>query len=109
MLVVAALQNVTRPRSIWVHAIALVFGLFEGAVLGGIYAADAPLAGVHVVAGLVSYFVPIVAAALLFFLILRPLVDVAFASRLQERWAMLLLTAIPVHNGLHGILGIMQS
>ncbi len=109
MLVVAALQNVTRPRSIWVHAIALAFGLFEGAVLGAIYAADAPLAGVHVVAGLVSYFFPIVAAALLFFLILRPLVDVAFASRLQERWAMLLLTAIPVHNGLHGILGIMRS
>jgi len=109
MLVVAALQNITDARTAWARVVAASFGLFEGLILGAAYTPDAPLAGMHGVAALVSYAAPIVAGALLLLLVARALVDLTHRTRLQERWAVLLLSAIPIHSGLHGVLGILQS
>jgi hypothetical protein len=109
MLVVAALQNITGARAFWTRAVALAFGVGEGMNLGGIYVADAPLAGTHGFAALVAYSAPIAAGALLLLFVARPVVDLAYRSRLQERWAVLLLSAVPIHTGLHGVLGVFQS
>jgi hypothetical protein len=109
LLVVAALQNITRSRGIWIRAVALAFGVLEGLILGAAFASDAPLAGTHAFAAFLSFAAPVVAAALLLLLVARWLVDAVCRTRLQERWAVLLLSAIPIHSGLHGVLGIMGS
>lgn len=109
LLVVAALQNVTGSRTMWVRLVASAFGVLEGVLLAVAYAADAPLAGTHGVAALLSYAAPIMAGALLLLLFARLFVDLACQTRLQERWTMLLLSAIPIHSGLHGVLGLMGS
>ena len=109
LLVVAALQNITSSRGIFIRAVALAFGVLEGLILGAAFASDAPLAGTHAFAAFLSYAAPVVAAALLLLILARWLVDAACRTRLQERWAVLLLSAIPIHSGLHGVLGIMGS
>jgi HupE / UreJ protein len=109
LLVVAALQNITGARMVWTRAVALAFGVCEGVVMGSAYASDAALSGTHVLAALAAYAAPVAAGALLFLLLARPLVDLAYQSRLQERWAVLLLSAIPIHSGLHGVLGMFRS
>jgi hypothetical protein len=109
LLVVAALQNIAGARAIWIRNVALVFGAVEGFVLGDAFAVDAALAGTHAVLALFSYAAPVVAGALLLLILARVLVDAIGQTRLQERWAVLLLSAIPVHSGLHGVLGVLGS
>lgn len=109
LLVVAALQNITSARANWIRAIAVAFGLVEGLILGEAFRSDVPLAGTHALAAFLAYTAPLVAAALLFLILARVLVDAACQTRLQERWAILLLSAIPIHSGLHGVLGLMGS
>ena len=105
LLVIAALQNITGARAIWIWNVALVFGAVEGFLLGDAFALDAALAGTHAVGAFFSYVAPVVAGALLLLMLARVLVDAVGQTRLQERWAVLLLSAIPIHSGLHGILG----
>jgi len=106
LLVIAALQNITGARAIWIRNVALAFGAVEGFVLGDAFAVDAALAGTHAVGAFFSYVAPVVAGALLLLILARVLVDAIGQTRLQERWAVLLLSAIPIHAGLHGVLGV---
>jgi HupE/UreJ protein len=109
LLVVAALQNITGSRTTWIRVVAVAFGVLEGLILGAAFESDRALAGTHALAAFLAYAAPLVAAALLIVILARLIVDAVCQTRLQERWAVLLLSAIPIHSGLHGILGVMGS
>jgi hypothetical protein len=102
-LVAAAVQNLTRPRHRWVYLAAIVFGLIDGLVLGGPLRANGALAGSHGLLALVSFAAPILLGSLWLLLIAHPAIALVRRSRLTERWAVILLSAIPLHAGLHGL------
>jgi hypothetical protein len=102
-LVAAAVQNLTTPSYRWVYVAAVVFGLIDGLVLGGPLRANGALAGSHTVLSFASFAVPILLGSLWLLLIAHPAIAVLRRSRLTERWAVVLLSAIPIHAGLHGL------
>jgi hypothetical protein len=103
-LVVAALQNITAPRLVWVRIVSGFFGLVDGASLGAAYRDAWMFAGSHTLVSLVSFAVPVVAGSLWLLLIVQPVVGLVYRSRLPERIAIILLSAVPAHAGLHGVL-----
>jgi hypothetical protein len=105
-LVVVALQNVTAPRFVWVGVGAAVFGLLDGLSFGLDYRQGLPLAGAHTLLSFVSFAAPVLIATLWLLILIRPLVGVLYRSRVPERWALICLSAIPIHAGLHGIMAL---
>jgi hypothetical protein len=103
-LVVAGLQNITAPRLVWVRIVSGVFGLADGAISGSAYRDAWMLAGPHTFVSLASFVVPIVLGSLWLLLIVQPVVGLVYRWGLPERIAIILLSAVPVHAGLHGIL-----
>lgn len=103
-LVIVALQNVTEPRLVWIQVMAIVFGLLDGAGFGFVYRQGLPLAGSHTLTSLVSFVGPVLLASVWLLIIARPLVGLLYRSRVPERWAILCLSAIPIHAGLHGLM-----
>jgi hypothetical protein len=102
-LVAAAVQNLTRPRRRWVYVAAVVCGLIDGLVLGGALRANGALAGSHGLLSLASFAAPILLGSLWLLLIAQPAIALVRRSRLTERWAVILLSAMPLHAGLHGL------
>jgi hypothetical protein len=107
-LVVAALQNITPAREVWRRATAGAFGVFQGVLFGAAYGADLPLAGAHSVIALTAYAAPVLAGALWLLLLAKAIVDLVYRTKIPERWALVLLSFVPIHTGLHGILGIVR-
>jgi hypothetical protein len=103
-LVAAALQNVTAPRLVWVRIVSGVFGLVDGASFASAYSDASMFAGPHTLLSLVSFAAPVVLGSLWLLLIVQPVVGLAYRWGLPERIAIILLSAIPVHAGLHGVL-----
>jgi hypothetical protein len=103
-LVVAALQNITMPRLVWVRIVSGVFGLVDGASFGSAYRDAWMLAGPHTLVSLVSFTAPVVLGSIWLLLIVQPVVGLVYRSGLPQRIAVILLSAVPVHAGLHGIL-----
>ena len=103
-LIIVALQNITQPRLTWVRVVAIVFGLLDGLSFGFTYRQGLPLAGAHTVTSLVSFAGPVLLASLWLMLIAQPVVGLLYRSKLPERWAILCLSAVPIHAGVHGIL-----
>src|SRR5258708_25712214 len=103
-LVVAALQNITAPRLVWVRIVSGVFGLVDGASFGSAYRDAWMLAGSHTLVSLLSFTAPVVLGSLWLLLIVQPAVGLVYRSGLPQRIAILLLSAVPVHAGLHGVL-----
>ena len=103
-LVVAALQNITAPRVVWVQIVSGVFGLVDGASFGSAYRDAWMLAGPHTFVSLVSFAAPVVLGSLWLLLIVQPVVGIVYRWGLPERLVIILLSAVPVHAGLHGIL-----
>jgi hypothetical protein len=102
-LIIVALQNITEPRFAWIRVAAVVFGVLDGLSFGFAYREGLPLAGSHTFTSLVSFAVPVLLASLWLLLIAQPVVGLLYRSKLPERWAILCLSAIPIHAGLHGI------
>lgn len=103
-LIIVALQNITEPRFTWIRVMAVVFGLVDGLGFGFAYRQGLPLAGAHTFASLVSFAGPVLLASLWLLLMAQMVVGLLYRSKLPERWAILCLSAIPIHAGLHGIL-----
>jgi len=104
ILVVAALQNITEPRLVWIRIVSGVFGLVDGASFGSAYRDAWMFAGSHTLVSLVSFAAPVVLGSLWLLLIVQPVVGLVYRSGLPQRIAIILLSAIPVHTGLHGVL-----
>jgi hypothetical protein len=105
-LVVAAVQNVTVPRLAWVTVAAAVFGLLDGLSFGFAYRQGLPLAGAHTLLSYFAFAGPVLVATLWLLILVRPLVGVLYRSPVPERWALICLSAIPIHTGLHGIMAL---
>jgi hypothetical protein len=103
-LVVAALQNITTPRLVWVRIVSGVFGIVDGASFGSAYRDAWMLAGPHTLVSLVAFTAPVVLGSIWLLLILQPVVGLVYRSGLPQRIAIILLSAVPVHAGLHGVL-----
>jgi hypothetical protein len=103
-LIIVGLQNITEPRFAWIRMMAIVFGLLDGLTFGFTYRQGLPLAGSHTLTSLVAFAAPVLFASLWLLLIARPVVGLLYRSRFPERWAIVCLSAIPIHAGLHGIL-----
>jgi hypothetical protein len=103
-LVVAALQNITAPDFPWVRRVAAVFGVFDGLLLGAAFRETVPFAGTHVTVSIVAYAATILVGSLWLLLVAHPAVGLVYRSRLPERWAIVCLSAIPIHAGLHSLL-----
>ena len=108
-LVVAALQNITASRLAWVGVAAAAFGLFDGLSFGAAYRLGLPLAGAHTLLSFLSFAGPVLVASLWLLILIRPLVGLLYRSRIPERWALICLSAIPIHTGLHGIMALSGS
>jgi hypothetical protein len=102
-LVVAGLQNITAPRLPWVQAAAAVFGILDGLVIGVVYQENLQFAGTLPAIGFLSFLLPILIGSLWLLLVAQPVVAIVRRSRLPERWATVLLSAIPIHAALHAI------
>jgi hypothetical protein len=103
-LAVAALQNITAPRLVWVRIVSGVFGLVDGASFGSAYRDAWMLAGSHTLVSLASFTAPVVLGSLWLVLIVQPVVGLVYRSGLPQRIAIILFSAVPVHAGLHGVL-----
>lgn len=108
-LIVATLQNITAPRFGWVAIVAGVFGLVDGLGFGFAYRQGLPLAGAHTLVSFVSFAGPVLFATLWLLILIRPLVGLIYRSPVPARWAILCLSAIPIHYGLHGIMALSGS
>jgi hypothetical protein len=86
-----------------VYVAAVVCGLIDGLVLGGALRANGALAGSHGLLSLASFAAPILLGSLWLLLIAQPAIALVRRSRLTERWAVILLSAMPLHAGLHGL------
>jgi hypothetical protein len=106
VLVVAAIQNITEPRFLWFVIVAAVFGLVDGLQVGIAYLQGLPLAGAHTLVSFVSFAGPILIGSLWLLLVIRPVVHIVYRSRIPERWAIICLSAIPIHVGLHGLMAL---
>ena len=102
-LVVAGLQNITAPRLPWVQAAAAVFGILDGLVIGVVYRQNLQFAGAFPSIAFLSFLVPILLGSLWLLLVAQPVVAIVRRSRLPERWATVLLSAVPIHAALHAI------
>jgi hypothetical protein len=102
-LVVAGLQNITAPRLPWVQAAAALFGILDGLVIGAAYREHLQFAGAFPAIAFLSFLLPILVGSLWLLLVAQPVVAIVRRSRLPERWATVLLSAIPIHAALHAI------
>jgi hypothetical protein len=103
-LVVAALQNITGPQFKWVRAEAAAFGVLDGLLIGLAFRESAQFAGSHASMAIVSFAAPILAGSLWLLLVAFPILRMIHRSRLPARWAIVCLSALPIHTGLHGLL-----
>ena len=104
VLAVAGIQNVTAPRATWVRLAAAMFGILSGLVLGGLYKTDAALAGSHPLIGFVAYLLPILVGLLWLLIVTHAAAAMLRRTQLPERWATVLLSALPVHAALHALM-----
>jgi hypothetical protein len=103
-LAVAGLQNVVAPRLPWVQAVAAAFGILDGLAIGVVYRQSLQFAGAFPAVAFVSFLLPILLGSLWLLLVAHPVVAIVRRSRLPERWATALLSAIPIHAALHGMI-----
>jgi len=127
VLVVAALQNITDPRPVWLWTSSAVFGVVDGLLFGAVYRVSEPLAGSHTLVSLGAFAVPVLLASLWLLVVTKPAVELVYrlvpgplgpglrvppgpegpglpeSPGLRGRWATVLLSAIPIHAGLHGM------
>jgi hypothetical protein len=102
-LVVAGLQNITAPRLPWVQAAAAVFGVLDGLVIGVAWREHLQFAGAFPAIAFLSFLLPMLLGSLWLLLVAQPIVAIVRRTRLPERWATVLLSAIPIHAALHAI------
>lgn len=110
VLVIAALQNITVPRPVWLWTSSTVFGIVDGLLFGAVYRASEPLAGSHSLLSLGAFAVPVLLASFWLLVVTKPAVGLVYrltpgpeGPGLRGRWATVLLSAIPIHAGLHGL------
>ncbi len=106
LLIIAALQNVTTPRFAWVAIAAAAFGLFDGLAFGFMYRQEMVLAGAHTFTAFVSFAAPILVGSVWLLLLIRPLVGLVYRSKIPSEWAVICLSAIPIHAGLHVVMAL---
>jgi hypothetical protein len=103
-LITAALQNITGARFSSVRAAAAAFGVCDGLLLGVAFRASGQFAGGYPAAAVTVYAATILVGSLWLLVVAQPIVGLIHRSRLPERWAVLCLSAIPIHAGLHSLL-----
>jgi hypothetical protein len=103
VLIVTALQSITAPRDVWFSLGSAAFGIVDGALFAYAYRSMAPLAGGHTLLSIAAFTVPVLVASLWLLLIVKVFVGFVYRTSLPERWAAVLLAAVPVHTGLHGM------
>lgn len=110
VLVVTALQNITVPRPVWLWASSAVFGAVDGLLFGSAFRISAPLAGSHTLVSLGAFGVPVLLASFWLLVVTKPALGLVYrltpgpeGPGLRGRWATVLLSAIPIHGGLHGL------
>jgi hypothetical protein len=103
-LIIAALQNITGARFSRVRAAAAAFGVFDGLLIGLTFRDSVQFAGGHLTASILVYAATILIGSLWLLILAHPIIGLVHRTKFPERWAVVCLSAIPIHAGLHSLL-----
>lgn len=102
-IVVVALQVVTNPRSQWLAALALIFGLAHGLATGAAFLRDTSLGGSHVATALMTFLLVVTLGQIWMIALLSSAAALLFRWGLPERLAAVAAAIFVGHEALHRI------